>query len=138
MPNWCFNILSIRGRKNEVSRFISEFKPENLKKDGLYVRGDLISTYKQKRRSCRFQYHTRYAPSIDQLLEFLKDYPTVRFKLEYDECLAGFKGVMKTIGAKVRFEKEEDYDLNDTCTRWYYKILRLIRPDKYPRVITLP
>lgn len=57
MPNWCFNNLSVRGSKKEVERFVSEFKPENLKKQDFYVRMDGINVI-QRERSCRFQYYT--------------------------------------------------------------------------------
>lgn len=136
MPNWCFNNLSVRGSKKEVERFVSEFKPENLKKQDFYVRMDGINVI-QRERSCRFQYYTRYHPFIDQLLEFLKDYPQLRFILNYDECLTGLQGVMKSKGGDVKFEKEYDYCWRDFCDRWYYWLLRLINPIKYPRVFTL-
>ncbi len=138
MPNWCFNNLSVRGSKKDVERFVSNFNSENLKKDDIYVRMNEIYIYRQRKRSCRFQYCTRYDPSIDQLLEFLKDYPKMSFKLEYHECLAGFQGVMKSKGGDVKYEKEEDYSWRDLCDRWYYWFLRMIKPFTYPKVINLP
>lgn len=136
MANWCFNNLSVRGSKKEVKRFVNNFKPENLEKVDFYVRRNYIINY-QKVRSCKFQYYTKYEPYIEELLEFLKDYPNLRFKLNFDECLTGLQGVMTSRGGEVKSEKIDDYCWRDIYDRWYYWLLRLINPNKYPKVVTI-
>ena len=135
MANYCNNKLSVWGKEAEINRFLSNTIKE--RKEFFRERARCINVARQRKRSCQVEYETRNDPFLKELLGCFSDYPKLHFNLYYTEPYGGFQGKIKTKGEKIKKQWEKNYHIRKYA-HWIYKILRVLRPGKYPFVIELP
>jgi Api92-like protein with ferredoxin domain len=132
MPNWCENILKVSGEEKEVQRFkeLAKSKDPNfdsaLSFESLYpvadkkdwydwciahwgTKWDIEATLEELASDyLEYQFVSAWSPPIEWLKKVSQDFPTLRFKLKYDEPGNGFFGIATA----------EHGDIDDKCLEY--------------------